>query len=175
MTEPTQTIVAKSLEDLGEETVVVTIPKPNGALVSVVLRVLSEQDIWDIRHAMTWPKPPVDLQKVNGAVKRIPNYDDSAYLEAVRVADRDFSIKILMAALVLDIPGETEDERIKTLRKRMGQRTFNFLVDAVNKLTLVSEEEVQAMADSFRRVRPATPAGHDPAGADSGSVAEPAA
>ena len=147
MSEP---IKAVKLEDLGEFRIPVVIPRPDGQRISVEMRTLSEQEIWDIRRAVKWPEAPFDLQRVEGKVTKLYNYDDKKYQEAVTDANRELSCRMLLACLCLDIPGGTADERISNLQKGIGQYAFSLLLKASDRINIVTAEDVSAMLRSFR-------------------------
>lgn len=154
--------IAKSLDDIADVTVTINLKRPDGKTVAVQLRALSEGDIWQIRRSVKWPKPPVkDFKKVGGDVITEYDYLNDDYQEGVRAADRDLMRRILVASLMLDIPGETVDEKCATLEKRLGQWAFNILNDAVNKLNVPTKEMIDNALNSFRAVPTLDASGDD--------------
>lgn len=150
MTEPTK-IRATSLDDLSAVNLTVTIKRPDGQLVDVELRSLSEDELWHIRRTIKYPKPPIgDFKKVGNDVVPQYNYTDEAYQLAIREADRELAHRTLAAALLLEIPGDTPEEKIATLQKKIGEYAFVALLEAVRKMNIVSAEEIAAVANSFR-------------------------
>src|SRR3990167_4658785 len=114
MKEPTnQNIVeAQTLDDLGNVTVSVTIKRPDGKKVVVKLKALSEDEIWNIRRSFKRPRPPLkDVQRVGGNVKEIYDYDNDDYRRALEEWDRQLTSRMVLASLMLSVPGETEEER----------------------------------------------------------------
>lgn len=159
MQEPT---LAKSLDDIADVTVTINLLRPDGREVAVQLRALSEGEIWQIRRGVKWPKPPVkDFKKVGGDVVTEYDYLNDDYQEGIRAADRNLMRHILVASLMLDIPGETVDEKCATLEKRLGQWAFNILNDAVNKLNVPTKEMIDNALNSFRAVPTVDASGDD--------------
>lgn len=150
MKEPKK-IKATSLDDLSAVNVTVTIKRPDGKKVDVELRSLSEDEMWTIRRSIKYPKPPVgDFKKVGNDVVPQYNYTDQGYQDAIREADRDLAHRTLIAALTLEIAGETLEEKIVTLKSKLGEYAFVSLIEAVKKINIVSNEEIAAVAASFR-------------------------
>lgn len=167
---------ATSLSELGEVTVEVEVQRPDGVVLAVPLRTLTEAKMREIRASVVWPTPPVvDMKKVGGEVVNVYDRNDPAYLAADREADALLSYKALLAALDLDIPGDTEAERLAALQNGLGAYAFAVLLTAVNRINVISPEEIAQVARSFQRRRPAGAPGNGAAGADAQPVAEPAA
>lgn len=145
--------VATSLDDIADVTVTINLTRPDGREVAVQLRALSEGEIWQIRKDVKWPKPPLkDLRKVGGEIVQEFDYLNDDYLQATRAADRDLMRRILVASLVLEIPGDTVEEKCAALEKRLGQWAFNILNDAVNKLNVPTREMIDNALNSFRAI-----------------------
>lgn len=145
---------ATSLSELGEVVVDVEVQRPDGVTLAVPLRTLTEAKMREIRASVTWPTPPtVDFKKVGGEVVPILDRNDPAYLAADREADARLSYKALLAALVLDIPGETEEAKLAALRDGLGAYAFAVLLTAVNRINIISAEEIAQVARSFQRRR----------------------
>lgn len=146
-----QTIEAQTLDDLSDVVVEVSIPRPDGKQIKVKLRTLSGDEIWEVRRAIQWPKPPIkDYRKIGGEVTAIYDYENEQYVTAQEDASRELSYRHLLSSLQLEIPGETYEERLNHLRKRLGQWALNALLKASNKLHYPDESEVDAVALSFR-------------------------
>ena len=141
-------IFAQSLDDLGAVPVTITIPRPDGKSVDVRLRALSEQEIWDIRKSIVWPKAPIINVSKDG--RETYDFNNESYLAAFDEASRLQAHKMLLKTLSFPIPGETEAEQIEALQKRMGQYAFTILIRAVNEINIVKEETLALVANSFR-------------------------
>lgn len=148
MAEPTRAV---SLGDLGGETVLVTVKKPSGKLVEVELRELSEPEVAEIRHSIKWPEAPVkDFKKVGNDVVPVINEQDAGYVKALNLANSDFLRKLLVKMLVMEIAGETEEEKLATLKKTFSQAVLTQLSRAVSGLVYVGDKELDNVSRSFR-------------------------
>lgn len=143
-------VTAVNLSDIGPVTVKVVIPRPDGKRVTVELKALSEQDIWDIRQSVKWPEPPMDLQKIDGRVQKVYDYASKSYQEALSAANRELSARALLACLKLAVPGETIQDRMAALQRGIGQYAYSLLLRASDKLNIVTDAEVSEMLRSFR-------------------------
>lgn len=142
---------ATTLADLGAVSTTVTIRRPDGQRVKVQLRALSEDEIWEIRKSITWPKAPVkDIRKVAGQIGEVLDYQDETYTRAMDEANRLQAQKMMLAGLVLDVPGDTEEARLSHLRKTIGAYAFNVLVKATRRINFNDAEEIGSLARSFR-------------------------
>ncbi len=165
-------IVATSLDDLAPPVMEITIPRPDGRLVTVKLRALSEGEVWKIRQSIVWPKPPISNYKAGGVP--VYAYQDANYLKELSNGNKTLATKAILAGLQLDIPGENEEERLAALESKLGNYAFQLLVEASNRLNLVGEEEIAAVAASFRPEGTPYTSPTKGAGLDAGPVAEPA-
>ena len=152
--EPTK---ISSLDDLGGTTVPVTLRRPDGSEAVIELRALSEGEIWDIRRGNKWPEAPVVEMTKSGPIK---NFSDPTYQASVEDTNRRFAQKMLLASLPFVVPGEHEDDRLATLRAKVGQYVYAQLIDATQRINLITPEEIARVADTFR------PAGHGRASSD---------
>jgi hypothetical protein len=157
-----QTIEAMSLDDLADVVVEVAIPRPDGKQIRVKLRTLSGDEVWEVRRAIKWPKPPIkDYRKIGGEVTAIYDYENEEYVTAHEDASRELSYRHLIKSLQLDIPGETFEERYANLHQRLGQWALNALLKVSNKLHYPDANEVDAVASSFRAVGDGNLSGHE--------------
>lgn len=163
--EPTK---VTSLDDLGGTSVPVTLRRPDGREVVIELRALSEGEIWDIRRANKWPKPPVADMTKTGPVY---NYQDDAYQASIEDTNRRFAQKMLLASLPFAVPGETEDERLDALRAKVGQYLYAQLIEATQRINLITPEEIARVADTFRPAGSGRASGDGSAQPDAGPVA----
>ena len=144
-------IEATTLDDLGEFIFTAEIPRPDGRIVRVKMRALSDGKAWEIGKSVKWPKPPVtDYKKIEGEALPVYDYQNENYLNTRREADRDLTRRTLAASLVLDIPGETLEEKAQALEKKLGQWAFGYLLSIVNKLVEIDQEAIERVARSFR-------------------------
>lgn len=163
-------INATSLDDLAPPVMTITIPRPDGVMVNVKLRALTEGEVWKIRQSIAWPKPPVGGYKSGGIP--ILDYADTNYLKAQSECNKTLATKAILLGLQLEIPGSTEDERLENLESKLGNYAFQLLVEASNRLNLVGEEEIAAVARSFRPEGTPYPQAPASAGLDAQAMAE---
>lgn len=170
MKEPT---IITSLDDIGTEPVKVMVKRPDGKRVAVMLRPLSEDEIWQLRKTVPRLKPPLkSIERIAGRIQEIYDYDHEDYVKAVEESDRLFANKMLLASLLLDIPGETEEERLAALSKRLGKYAHSQLVAAVQRLNIISQKELADVSASFQFDGHPLASGNGAAEHDAGSVAE---
>jgi hypothetical protein len=150
MLEPIQ---IDSLDQLSDVTVEVTIKMPNGQDGIVKVKALSAATVRDIRRQVKWPAPPVkDYKKFGNEATPIYDYNDPTYKAADEDADQELARRMLVASLVMTIPGDTVEEKSKALEDRLGQFAYMYLVNAVNRINTPQAEDIQNMMRSFRPV-----------------------
>lgn len=159
---------ATSLDDLGTAPVDVPIMRPDGSTVVIALRPLSEGDVFALRRGITWPAPPIKDMTKTGPVY---DYGAQSYLDAMREANRRLSYLVLLGMLPFAVAGETDDDRLETLRSKLGQYAYIQLAQAAGRLNSIGDEEIAQTARSFRAERAAGAAGHGAAGLVAGDVA----
>lgn len=171
MKEPT--IEAQTLDDLGDVTVTVMVKRPDGKRVAVKLKALSEEEIWNIRRSLKRPRPPVaDFRKQAGNVSPVYDYDNEDYRRALEEWDRQLTAKMLLASLTFYVPGETEEERIAELTRKLGQYAYSRLMKAVTKINVVSDEEIADISATFQPAGYVSASGNGAAGDTAEAVAE---
>ena len=146
---------ATSLDDLGAVPVTVIIPRPDGRHVAVHLHALTDEEVWQVRIGLKRISPPVkDIQRINGKVTTLYDYDSLDYLRSVESQNRDFAARCIIRMLTgINVPGETEDEQIKNFQSRIGSYAFSFLLREANRINNIDEEQAERLADSFRAER----------------------
>jgi hypothetical protein len=155
-------IEINDLDQLSDVIVSVTIPLPNGQSGVVKLRALPASEVRDIRRKVKWPAAPIsDYKKMGGQALPIYDYTDAAYKTASEDADQDLGRRMLLASLVLHIDGATVDEQCATLEKKLGQFAYIYLMNAVNRINIPADEDIQNVMRSFRPVGVVGAAGHD--------------
>lgn len=165
-------ITATSLDDLGGDLIPVPVKRPDGRTVIIHLRELAEGEVWDIRRANKWPEAPIVEMTKTGPVR---NFSDPAYQASVEDTNRRFAQKMLLASLPFTVPGETEDERLDALRAKVGQYVYAQLIEATQRINMITPEEISAVAESFRSAQPGRAPGHGEPRPDAEPVAQPAA
>ena len=148
------------LEELGEVVGEVELIRPDKRRVKVKMRSLSEQDIFEVRAGMTWPKAPKKLwAKVtdptnkdnDGRVVQVPDDKDAQYLKENEAANRLYVYRLLARALVIDGLPDNEAERVTQLQRHLGGWAHAQLMAHLWVYSGVEEAEVEAQADSFQR------------------------
>src|SRR3990167_5852700 len=161
-----------SLDDLDAGPVTVTVRLPDGRTGEIALRVLPESEVFALRQGVEWPAPPVsDVRKRAGSIVEVHNFQDKGYQKAMAAANRDLAYKLLLRMLPFAWETADEAERLALLQAKMGQGGFLQLVEAANLLNSIGEEEIAAVARSFRRNGRRGSAGHAGAGAGAEPVA----
>ena len=146
-------IIIDNLDQLSDVVVEVTIKMPNGQDGIVQVKALSASTVRDIRRLVKWPAPPIkDYKKFGNEATPIYDYNDAAYKAADEDADQELARRMLVASLVMTIPGETVDEQCKAIEDRLGQFAYMYLVNAVNRINTPQAEDIAAMMRSFRPV-----------------------
>lgn len=138
---------ALSLDDLGAVLVVVPILRPDERTVHIRLRTLTEDELWNLRRKIEWPKPPAKDMTKTGPVY---DYQDKGYQDAIVAAERRLANLMLLDSLPFVIAGESDDERLATLQVKVGGYAHTQLIEAVNRINTVSKEQIADMARSFR-------------------------
>ena len=163
---------ATSLEDLGAVPVTVIIPRPDGRRVAVHLNALTDEEVWQVRAGLKRISPPVkDIQRVNGKITPLYDYDSPDYLRSVESQNRDFAARCIIRMLTgINVPGETEDEQVKNFQAHIGAYAFSYLLREANRINNIDEEQAERLADSFQSER--APDSADPARAqpDTGAL-----
>src|SRR5512139_316786 len=81
----TEPLEATSLDDLGEVTFTIDIPRPDGHVVRVRLRTLTDAQVWEIRNSITWPSAPIrDIKRIEGEITPVYDYGNADYLKSNR-------------------------------------------------------------------------------------------
>jgi hypothetical protein len=150
MLEPIQ---IDDLDQLGNIVVAVTLPLPDGREAVVKLRPLTAKEVRDIRRSIEWPEPPVkDFKKDTGNVAPVYDFQNKEYKRRDEEADALLVKKMLVASLLMRIPGETTDEKCAALDERLGQFAITYLVNVMNRINTPAADEVAKVMRSFRAV-----------------------
>ncbi len=150
MSEP---IEITDLDQLGNITVAVTLPLPDGREAAVKLRPLTAKEVRDIRRSIEWPEPPVkDFKKTDGQVTPVYNFQDKDYKRLDEEADALLVKRMLVASLVMNIPGDTVADKCAALDERLGQFAITYLINVMNRINTPGADEVAKVMRSFRAV-----------------------
>ena len=166
-------IEATSLDDLGDTPFSVTLERPDGKLIKVKLRALSEAEIWKIRRSIVYPNPPVkDIQKIQGEVLETFDYLNPDYIKGTQDGNRQLSRRVLASMFTFPIAGDTLDEKAAEIEKKLGNWAYELLVGVATRVNSVTKEQVDKVMHSFRLNGQTGNAGDASARADAGTMVE---
>lgn len=163
---------AKSLDDGMTYEAEIIVELPDDKAMIFKMRTLSIGEWDEIGGTVPQPGPPVSGFK-KGTAEPIYNEKDAGYLAACNAADSKRMQRRLAAALVLDIPGETIEEKGDAIGTKMDAGVTRQLLGALMALTFGGVSRVDRRAESFHtngtgRPDSAADAGHqDESGVDS--------
>lgn len=144
-----------SLADLEViETEVELIRPGDNRRLLVPIRSLTQTQLLDIRRRMTWPTPPSILQRTGpgNRPQLVFDHNDATYTTQMEAANTEYSERVLLAALQIEIPGANEEERLAALRTRLGAWATAGLARALSLLHGVRQEELD---EALKRSTPA--------------------
>ena len=145
-------IQIKSIDDLTtnaprrERNVIVEMP--NGQELSFTLRELNLNEWNRIERAVTNPAPPI--RGVDKNARPVYNYYDTDYLRAIAEANEKRTLLHLLAALELDVPGDSQDEQLQWLQEELPRPLLSGLVEALNQTERTWEARVIDRAEQFQ-------------------------
>ena len=148
-----------SFDDLGEVRIDALIVRPDGRQLHVPMRSLSEHEVWELRGAMQWPAQPTEIARWDGPDKPPrpgPITSGPAFekwQQASAIASRQFSRRLLVRSLCIDIPGDTPDAKADALDTKLGAWASRQLTEHLNRMLGIGDAEVSARADSFQPAR----------------------
>lgn len=142
-------------EDLGEVTQEVNLRRPDGRELKLKLRTLREQEMRTIRRQIAYPAEPMEPQRdpADGKVKILPVKFGALrdrYSQDLEEAQMEYNYRLLLASVVdLDVPGETEADKVTSLRGKLGFWALRQLVDIMLGINGIRPEEVEQLAANF--------------------------
>jgi hypothetical protein len=101
----------------------------------------------------------------------VRNFSDPAYQDSVEDTNRRFAQKMLLASLPFAVPGENEDERLAAIQAKVGQYVYQQLIEATQRINMITPEEIAAVANSFRPLPDSIPSNNGRAGIDAEPMA----
>lgn len=107
-----------SFKDLSARAFVFEFESPDGERLEVEMRALTPDELLDIDMAVSMPEAPITDFKTgdNGEITPVRDYQDKNYKRALSKAGQERMYRqILFAWQNADIPGETEEERLKEI------------------------------------------------------------
>lgn len=143
--------------DFGEHVTEVAIKHPSGAVIYVKMRSVSDEEMRVMRRIFVPPPQPrlddLKRNKETGIVEAPlaesgPKYDK--WVEETELSQTNFSNLLLLRSLVdLEVPGDTELEKVDSLRTGKHVWASVQLMRAALELNSVSEEEVSVAVSNF--------------------------
>lgn len=141
-----------SLSDLGEIRTDVKLMRPDGRVLTVPMRTLSEQEVWEVQNTVKMPEAPFTLGRFDGPDKpprKQYDYENPQYRAAVDERNRRIMRLLMVRTLLIPIEGDTDDAKADTLLKTLGAWSERQLLTQMNILLGISDPEVVARADTF--------------------------
>ena len=145
---PTPLIKVTGLSDLEAITGEIELVRPDGAVLSVPYRALTQAELMAERNRVKWPEPP--KQMVQGAKGSRPqlveNREDPAFLAAATVAAEEFGYRLVARCLAgggVEIPGDTPEEQVAAVRASLGAWAFTALAQAFQSIHNVTDADIR--------------------------------
>lgn len=133
-----------SFADFKAQTYEFEIDSPDGDVLIVELRAMTPDERAEIDFRRNpKPQPPVmDFRVIDGSPYPVYNYEDAGYTAQFGAWVNRRMRLLIIHALVMDLPGETDDERLDALNS-MAAWALDGLWRAVQMLTAVGDDAVR--------------------------------
>lgn len=151
-----------TLTDLEPADVNVIVTLADGEEVLFEMRTLSYLQYNQIRWSVADPAPPASGVDKQG--RPVFNYNDPGYLRARLEAETTRQYKVLLASLKLDIPGDTEADKLTYLQTKLDTAIGQQLMVLAIRLANQGDARIATRAESF-------PNGHAVPGDNAGALA----
>ena len=140
-----ENVTAATFDDFGSFTNTFTLRRPDGRQFSVTLRALTDADTEGIRAKISWPQRSGFIKDfIREAGKQpVPVYNDEAFEAAERVANSLLASRMLASSIVMDIPGETLEEKADALKSKLGSWASRELSTKMMIMSGITEAEVE--------------------------------
>lgn len=99
---------------------------------------------WQVRN----PTPPIS--GVDGSRRPVFDYNDATYQQQMQEAERQRALRRLLAALNVEVPGATDDEKIAYLQG-LDANYLRLLISVVGQLVTEGEARIEAKAAAFQQ------------------------
>ncbi len=143
-----------TFEDLGEVVTDVKLTRPDGRVLLVPMRTLSEQEVYELALKFPMPKPPLGepgrWDGPNNPVSQKPKYDDPGYIKAMEDRNNAYSRRMIVRSLLMELPGDTEEAKAAALEKNIGAWASRQLVTCLNRMLGIPGYEVAETANNFQ-------------------------
>lgn len=136
-----------SFEELAPMNVNVIVTLPEGREVRIPLRTLTYWEIFQIEAKVPPPTPPVSHATKDGPVF---NFKDPGYLQALQLADIERSYRRVLAALRIEVPGASEEEKLHALKTRLDAGVMRQLNQVLMGSAMSGEARIEARAATFQ-------------------------
>ena len=141
-----------SLSDLGTVSTQFRLVRPDGKVFLIPLRTLTEQEMWELRQMVPFPRPPANdfgVSKSTGKVVQVYNEADAGYIKQVNEANRAFNYRLMVRSLEFEIEGADDEAKVRTLQKILGNWAVKQIIAHLLKTSGIEEADIEAEADSF--------------------------
>jgi hypothetical protein len=115
---------------------IITVELPDGSEKKFRFRIPTLADIWQIERDMPpQPQPPGEWAKVNGKPEFREKPNDPGYVAKMAEWLALLEHRRIVAWWDTDIPGDTTDEQVENVRKRLNAATMKALSACVRHVT----------------------------------------
>lgn len=130
------------------EKAMIIVTLEDGSELSVPIRVPTQWEMLQIAHEVTYPSPPT--AGVDPKTKRpFFDFNHPSYIAARESVDMDRNYRTLLAALQLDVPGDTKEEKLTFLKTKFSARITRQLNTAIAVLVGGGQARVAGRAATF--------------------------
>jgi hypothetical protein len=139
--------------DLKSKTMVFPIESPDGEKFDLPIKSITETELDAINSSVpepVAPTKPVFKGKNVGYVDE-PDIENPEYVKKKREAGREQTYRLLATCMMIDIPGDTVEEKAKALREN-GVQSWILMtaLDLINKSLGVDAAEVRKRKEQFQ-------------------------
>lgn len=147
--------MGKSLtfKDLKSKTMLFEIESPEGEKFDLPIKSITETELDAINNSVpepVAPNKPVFKGKGIGYVDE-PDYENVEYVKKKKESGREQTYRLLATCMMIDIPGETVEEKAKALREN-GVQSWILMaaLDLINKSLGIDAAEVRKRKEQFQ-------------------------
>lgn len=169
MSDITKTPQVATLDDLKRMNIDVIVPIPGGDELVVQLKTLSRLKMIELVNTIALPEPPISGYDKHA--RPILNFQESNYLAAQNVAIYNRNVLLLVNMLRLDIPGETNEEKIAYVNDEFDGAILEKLFVFINGMFGEGKARLAGRVATFLGGRHPDTVGNEPNGDDLSAVA----
>ena len=160
-------IEVRSLDDLEISKVTIKLELGEDFPVYYIpTRILSLSEWLACGREIERPSPP-GMGSKNGTIY---DYNEPGYLQRLADYNEKVMYRRLLRALLIEVPGATDSEKVASLEKRLGAGTTQTLYSILTQYHSIRMAQVETRARSFHNGGDLAPESDGPAGADSGEL-----